>query len=189
MRVSFVMLLLSLAPLTMSCGEELHALHLVIDTDLRVPDHLDELEVTITAARPSDSKVCSARERNFALHASESEPPYSLPVEILLEPGQEFTKYVVYRVRAKVEGVEKLRVEGAVGWPELGVGEHRIDLPLRCWELTCPEGQHCAEICDDAQPDCGEYGCVDVPAPGVFANPVLIDESRSCDADDLLVGD
>ena len=68
-------------------------LRFVIETDLAVPDELDEIEIRIAASRTDEGNICTLAARGFRLNSAED-----LPIRVAVERGGRYTSWAWIRV-------------------------------------------------------------------------------------------
>ena len=156
---------------TGACEEETSspALRLIIDIepDVEVPDVVDNVVVSITAARDEAGPTCQPLTRVFELSSGES-----LPLRVAYIVGSEYRRWIAFRVIWRSGTTELLQRTLLLPWSEAGgVREARTTLEVSCLTLPepCPAGQQCvAGVCDlvpgtrdpfDAALSTGEPSC------------------------------
>ncbi|MDI7267708.1 MAG: hypothetical protein QME96_06920 [Myxococcota bacterium] len=146
------------------CAEEVVAVRLIVSTDLGMPDELDEVVVTIVAAKP-DGTMCEP--------STIPDPPMvgwppTLPYEILVERGETYDFWVAFRVEGKLGGVTQHERQQLVRWPEEGV----LDVPVKLQRL-----------CRDRMAPCGPTEeCIDGECPGLQSSAVIFTEPWPVDS-------
>lgn len=166
MELRVASIAIALALFNPSCTDETRELRLVIDTDLEIPAELDEVFVEITASRTPEGQVCEPARRSFELGSSEE-----LPLVLAIEPREEYTSWVAYKVTGHERGEFVMAIESRVSWPSEGAVELELILDRRCVEMGCGS---------DAQ--CVDGACVVVPTPEVFGDLEIRDVGIPCDA-------
>ena len=152
---------------TPGCSEAPRSLRLVIDTDLEVPEQIDQVRVTVTASRTDEGNVCEPVTRVFELV-----DPSELPLRVTFEAGTEYSAWVAFRVvgRLRLHGEEVFRREARLAWPSSGRREVALSIDSRCYRVHCPATEHCVNGV-----------CVGVPHPGIFDDLQYRDRGVSCD--------
>jgi hypothetical protein len=162
MRLALLALMIGLV----GCSEEgPRTLRLVIDSDMFVPDQLDELRITVTASRTPEGNVCEPVTRQFRLGGQGD-----LPLRVSIEIGSEYSSWVAVRVVGRLATAEVFRRESRVPWPSSGTRDLPFSLDSNCYEPSCPEFEQCVD-----------GACVGIPYPGIFDDLSYRDRGVPCD--------
>lgn len=145
---------------------------LVIESDRLVPDHLDEVEVTVTASRTSAVNICHPITRRLLPH----ETP-DFPVYVSFDRGEIYNEWVAFQVVARLTRLDSdpanqvvFRQEHIRAWPSSTRETHTVTIDGRCYRQECGEEEYCYE---------GE--CVDSHEPGIFdPEDPRVDADVSC---------
>lgn len=166
MKIRTTTICIALALFGSSCTEDLREVRLVIDSDLLIPSELDEVFVEITASRTPEGQVCEPARRSFELESSDA-----LPLILAIEPREEYTSWVAYKVTGHERGDVVIEIESRVSWPSEGAHELELTLDRRCLELRC-----------GSETQCVDGDCAVVPTPEVFEDLDIRDVGIPCDA-------
>lgn len=142
---------------------------LVINSDLQVPNELDEVRVTVTASRDFYwREVCEPSTYIYSQTDSSH-----FPIKVAIWQGEEFATAIAYRIEGLRDGVKVLNpFAGHEVWPAEGRRDVRSDLLSVCTvsdDFECTLGQHCVD---------GE--CVDDGIPQVLDNAAYHAGAPSC---------
>jgi hypothetical protein len=130
---------------TASCGpsEGSPVVVVTIDSDLSVPDEIDQINILFIASREEDwGHTCR---KSIRIHSMES--ARDLPVEIAFWMGDIYTTAVAFQVSGYLDNTEIPLVVrfGSSGWPSAGELYVPLFLESACVGHTegLPEGEHC----------------------------------------------
>jgi hypothetical protein len=140
---------------------------LVIETDLEPPFPFDSIQVTVTASSTPEGSLCAPVSESFTIDGAGD-----FPVVVDYVFGSRYQSWVAYRVVAMSGGTQVLKKEIITAFFD-GV-RNKVTIPLEaaCFPSACPAAQQCMA-----------GACVDLPSPGPFDTPELVDYDTPCDED------
>ena len=110
---------------------------LAIATDLRVPDDIDEVGVTVERA---GSDVLSLK-----FKVDQKSPATTLPATVGLLAGEDVDATMIIIVTGRRKGAAAVRRSASLAFVEDRILLLRMDLLGRCVGKSCPGGQTCTE--------------------------------------------
>ena len=128
------------------------ALVLSIETDLRVPEEIDALDIALTASATAEGSFCGTAHRRFDLQS-----PEDFPVVVRLEPGEVYSVWALVRAMGLLRGQVKVVTEQASALPAADLIALSVHLARSCYEVVC-----------SARTVCHNGECVPMTAPGTF---------------------
>lgn len=137
---------------------------LIIETDMRSPLPFDEIEVSITASRTPEGNLCEPAIEKFTI-----EDEGDLPLIVDYVFGSDYRSWAAFKVVCYSTGIVVLRKEVTSAFFSGERNEVTLLIEEACFDVTCGAGQQCLD-----------GFCVDLPDPGPFSDPLLIDFGTSC---------
>lgn len=139
---------------------------LIIDTDMEAPFTFNEIQVTVTASRTLDGNLCEPASEKFTI-----EDKGDLPLVVDFYFGSEYRSWVAFRVACLSGGTPVYQKE--VIRPFFDGERNEIEMWIEsvCFGVSCESTQQCSDGV-----------CVDLPYPGPFNTPTLIDSGTTCDS-------
>lgn len=139
---------------------------LIIETDAAAPLPFDEIEVSITASRTPEGNLCEPAIEKFTI-----EDEGDLPLIVDYVFGSEYRSWVAFKVVCYSLGIVVLRREATSAFFSGERNEVTLLIEDACFNRTCTP-----------QEQCMNGTCVDLPDPGPFNEPLLIDFGTTCDS-------
>jgi hypothetical protein len=159
--------LLALLPLIgCSDGGGGNVARLIIETDGQAPLSFDEIEVSITASRTPEGNLCEPAIEKFTI-----EDEGDLPLIVDYVFGSEYRSWAAFKVVCYMAGSVVLRKEVTSAFFSGERNEITLVIEEACFNASCGAGQQCLD-----------GFCVDLPDPGPFSDPLLIDFGTTCDS-------
>lgn len=155
------------------CSEELPpGVLLIIESDRLVPDHLDQVWVTVTASRTAAVNICQPIPRRVL----PDETPH-FPIYVSFDRGEVYDEWIAFQVEARLTRLDSdpenqvvFRQEHMRAWPTSTREEHTVTIDGSCYQKVCEDDEYCYE---------GE--CVSSHEPGIFdGDDPRIDPETSC---------
>jgi len=143
-----------------------NAARLIIETDTTSPLPFDEIEVSITASRTPEGNLCEPAIEKFTI---EGEGDLPLVVDYVF--GSEYRSWVAFKVVCYSAGSVVLRKEVASAFFSGVRNEITLLIEDACFSMSCGLDQQCLDGI-----------CVDLPDPGPFNEPLLLDFGTTCDS-------
>ena len=156
--------LLALVLAAPGCGEEGgNTARLIVDTDMQPPYPFDAIQVSVTASRTPEGNFCEPASQQFTV----GEGDIPLIVDYVFGPG--YRAWVAFRVVWMMGGVAVGRRDVIASFFEGELNEVTVLYQSSCAALDCGESRQCVD-----------GACADLPDPGPFTTPSLIDVGTTC---------
>lgn len=144
-----------------------NAVTLSISPQMNEPYPFSHMEVSVTASRSEDAKLCEPVCHRFAIEGQEN-----FPVVMDFVPGDIYRQWVAFRITCLQDGIEVFSREIIRGISDEGGGrELDVVIESACINKECEEGYQC---------DGGV--CSQLPDLRPFDDPGILDVGVSCDS-------
>jgi hypothetical protein len=154
-----------LAPCGCSEEEGGNTARLIVGSETEPPYPFDEIQIGVTASRTQEGNLCEPASRQFAVGEGD------LPLIVDYVFGPDYRAWAAFSVVWMMGGAPVGRRDVIAPFFEGERNEVTILFQAACAELSCGDSLQCVD-----------GACTDLPDPGPFTTPDLVDNGTSCSA-------